>query len=224
VRSSAEIPLVVLFGGGVESTTLVKQFLSEGETVWPIYACWGLRWEECELSFSRRFCEANACARLLPLAVIRHARQDVMDDHWAITGVGIPRAGDPSSSLEIPMRNLTLLIGAAARASYLPELRLVMGTTADNHFRDGTREFFDSCERLLSIELGKQVSILTPLLGMDKTQVIRHADPEGLALSFSCLHPRNGLHCGTCYKCGRRQHAFRKAGVADPTVYVNTVS
>jgi 7-cyano-7-deazaguanine synthase len=215
---------VVLFGAGVESTTLVKRFLAEGEAVWPVYQHWGLRWEDCELLYARNFCRASACGRLHPLAEVRLPHRDVLGGHWAVTGDRVPRAGDPPQSLEIPSRNLSLLATAAARLAHLPELRLVMGTTADNHFRDGTREFFDACARLLSLQSGRPVSVLTPLLGADKAQVIRQADREALALSFSCLDPRDDLHCGLCYKCGRRRAAFREAGVDDPTLYALATS
>ena len=222
MTSSNQVPLVVLFGGGVESTSLVKRFLVEGKSVWPVHVSWGLQWEESERRHARRFCHASACDRLTPLLEVRYTPQDVMKDHWAVTGRNIPRAGDPSGCLEIPMRNVTLLLTVAARVAHLPELRLVMGTTADNHFRDGTREFFDACERLLSLEFGRPVRVLTPLLHADKVQVIRHADRDALALSFSCLGPRNDRHCGVCYKCGRRQEAFRLAGVEDPTTYATS--
>jgi 7-cyano-7-deazaguanine synthase len=53
----------------------------------------------------------------------------------------------------------------------------------------------------------------------DKIQIIRAADPDALALSFSCLDPRGDLHCGACYKCGRRKAAFHDASVKDPTIY-----
>ena len=54
-------------------------------------------------------------------------------------------SGRPQS-LEIPLRNLSLLTTAAAHFAHLPELHLAMGTTADNHFSDGSRAFFDACE------------------------------------------------------------------------------
>jgi 7-cyano-7-deazaguanine synthase len=216
------VPLVVLFGAGVESTMLVKCFLDEGRTVWPVYQHWGLRWEDCELAHARRFCDVFACERLRPLLEIRHAPGETMAGHWAITGVKIPRAGDPPLSLEIPVRNFTLLRTAASRFPELPELHLVMGTTADNHFSDGSRAFFDDCERRLTKETGRPVRVLTPLIRMNKTQVIREADPQALALSFSCLDPQDGLPCGVCYKCGRRQAAFREAAVPDPTIYANS--
>jgi 7-cyano-7-deazaguanine synthase len=218
VESPADVPFVLLFGAGIESTTLVRQLLAEGKTVAPVYQHWGLHWEDSELSYARRFCDANACERLVPLTVVRYSQREILGNHWAVTGLNLPRAGDPPTSLEIPVRNLTLLITAARSFSW-PELNLVMGTTADNHFRDGSRAYFDQCARLLSLEFGKPVRILTPLIGLNKTDVIRISDRETLSLSFSCLDPRNNLHCGGCYKCGRRKSAFRAAGVDDPTVY-----
>jgi 7-cyano-7-deazaguanine synthase in queuosine biosynthesis len=62
-----DLPLIVLFGAGIESTTLVKKFLADGEVVWPVHEHWGLRWDDCELRYARRFCAKNACERLHPL-------------------------------------------------------------------------------------------------------------------------------------------------------------
>ena len=42
-----------------------------------------------------------------------------------------------------------------------------------------------------------------------------------LGLTFSCIAPERGLHCGGCNKCAERQEAFRDAGMADPTRYVH---
>jgi 7-cyano-7-deazaguanine synthase len=212
---------VVLLGGGIESTLLVKQLLRSGVPVLPMHVRCGLRWEDCEALYIRRFCQANACAGLLPLVEIEAACAELLEGHWSVTGSRIPRAGDAPSSLEIPERNWTLLDTVARRLPDLTELHLVLGTTADNSYSDGTRGFFDGCERTLTAQLGKPVRIETPLIRADKSQVIRQADRETLALSFSCIDPQNDRHCGRCYKCGRRRAAFRKAGVDDPTIYAN---
>jgi hypothetical protein len=37
VGSVDRFPLVILFGGGIESTTLTKRFLAEGRLVLPVY-------------------------------------------------------------------------------------------------------------------------------------------------------------------------------------------
>lgn len=215
----AGTPVAVMLGGGVESTALVRRYLAMGETVVPVHVRCGLIWDDCEAEFVRRFLAANAGAGLKPLIEISIPLHDFLGDHWAVTGRGIPGSSAPSSDLEIPLRNLTLLSFAVHRLRQLPALSLAMGTTADNCYRDGSRAYFDKCEDVLAVEAGHPVKILTPLIGLHKTDVIRQSDRETLALSFSCVNPRNGRHCGVCIKCGRRQAAFATAGVDDPTIY-----
>jgi 7-cyano-7-deazaguanine synthase len=210
-----------MLGGGVESTTLVRRFLDEGRGVVPVHVHCGLVWDDCETRSVRQFCAAVAAPALAPLVEIRLPLAGFLPGHWAVTGIHVPRAGAPSADLEIPLRNLTLLSFALHALSPRDGLALALGTTADNCYRDGSRVYFDKCEELLSLEAGRPVKVLTPLIGLNKTQVIREADPATLAFSFSCVNPQGELHCGQCIKCGRRQSAFRSAGVVDPTVYAN---
>jgi 7-cyano-7-deazaguanine synthase len=216
-------PVAVLLGGGVESTALVRRFLAEGRHVIPIHVHCGLIWDDCESRYVRRFCEACAAASLAPLIEIRLPLHDFLQPHWAVTGRDVPRAGDSSADLEIPLRNLTLLSFALHRLKPAGDVALALGTTADNCYRDGSRAYFDKCEELLSLETGRQVKVLTPLIELRKPEVIRGCDAATLALSFSCVKPCDGLHCGTCIKCGRRQAAFKAAGVSDPTVYLTSL-
>lgn len=212
-------PVVVLLGGGVESTALVMQLLGAGRTVVPVHVHCGLVWDDCESEFVRRFCRANSSSLLHPLIEFRVPLADWLGDHWAITGRDIPRDGDDGGELEIPLRNLTLIGLTLPKVAHLQPRQFALGTTADNSFCDGTREYFDRAQELLSLEAGCPVEILTPYLGMTKEDVLLATDAEILALSFSCIDPRNGRHCGLCLKCGRRRRAFVAAGINDPTDY-----
>jgi 7-cyano-7-deazaguanine synthase len=214
-------PVAVLLGGGVESTALVRRFLDEGRRVVSVHVHCGLIWDDCESRYVRRFCAAVAAPALAPLVEIRLPLGGFLPGHWAVTGRNVPRAGASSADLEIPLRNLTLLSFALHAVQRDEPAALALGTTADNCYRDGSRAYFDKCEELLGLEAGRPVKVLTPLIGLGKTQVIRGADPAILALSFSCVDPQGDVHCGQCIKCGRRQAAFRAAGVPDPTVYAN---
>jgi 7-cyano-7-deazaguanine synthase len=212
-------PVAVLLGGGVESTALVRRFLAEGRPVVPVHLHCGLIWDDCESAWVRRFCKAVGTPALEPLVEIRLPLADFLRGHWAVTGLNVPRAGALSADLEIPLRNLTLMSFALHRLNPRQGFALALGTTADNCYRDGNRTYFDKCEELLSLEAGRPIQVLTPLIGLHKTQVIQESDAATLALSFSCVDPQVGVHCGQCIKCGRRQSAFRAAGVADPTIY-----
>lgn len=221
MNSSDALPVVVLLGGGVESTRLVRDFLEAGRTVVPLHVSCGLIWDACESEYVRRFLAARKCERLQPLIEVEISLAGFLGQHWAVTGENVPSAQAKSAELEIPLRNLLLLGLAVHRLRHLPGYELALGTTADNSYRDGSREYFDQCERVLGMEAGHAVRILTPLIGLHKAEIIRSSDRETLAASFSCVNPREGRHCGRCIKCGRRREAFREAGVADPTVYVS---
>lgn len=214
-------PVVVLLGGGIESTALVVQLLAEGRQVIPVHANCGLIWDDCESEFVRRFCRAQDSPSLLPLIEFRVSLADWMGEHWAVTGKGVPRDGAGGCELEIPLRNLTLLGLALTKVNYLQPTQLAMGTTAENSFRDGSREYFDRAQELLSLEVGRSVEIITPYLHLTKPDVIRLMDTDTLALSFSCVDPLDGRHCGRCIKCGSRRRAFLSAGVQDPTDYAS---
>ena len=222
MNSPDDAPVVVLLGGGIESTRLVRDFLNAGRSVVPLHVSCGLIWDACETEHVRRFLAAQESPRLRPLIEVEISLAGFLGNHWAVTGKHVPRADSTSAELEIPLRNLLLLGLAVHRLRHLPQYDLALGTTADNSYCDGNREYFDRCEAVLSLEAGHPLRILTPLIGLHKTDVIRGSDEATLAMSFPCVEPRDGRHCGVCIKCGRRKAAFREAGVADPTLYASS--
>jgi 7-cyano-7-deazaguanine synthase len=211
--------VVVLAGGGIETAALIPRLLAAGAGVIPLHVRCGLRWEVHESAALRRCCARLRQPGLEPIVEIEYSLRDVLAAHWGMSGDGIPRKDDDPGRLEIPLRNITLLTAAAIRFRGLTDLVLATGTTADNHFGDGSRAFFDACELLLGMATRRRVRVLTPFIHLTKTQIIQQSDVEALAASWSCVDPRGNQHCGRCIKCGRRQAAFAAAGVADPTTY-----
>ena len=101
--------------------------------------------------------------------------------------------------------------------------RIALGLLSGNPFPDATSDFLSSMTRALSLGLNHALEVATPLAQMHKDDVIRLGVELGapLELSLSCMNPAPGdLHCGACSKCRERQHAFRDAGVHDPTHYL----
>jgi 7-cyano-7-deazaguanine synthase len=70
---------------------------------------------------------------------------------------------------------------------------------------------------------GPELEIICPFAGMNKRAVMQLGLNCPLELSFSCISPTDGHHCGTCNKCAERQAAFECAGLRDPTSYANLV-
>src|SRR6478736_3489681 len=94
---SNPVPVVVMLGGGVESTKLVRDFLEAGTTVIPLHISCGLIWDACESEHIHRFLKAQNSPLLQPLIEFSVSLAGFLGNHWAVTGKQVPAADDPSS-------------------------------------------------------------------------------------------------------------------------------
>jgi 7-cyano-7-deazaguanine synthase len=67
--------------------------------------------------------------------------------------------------------------------------------------------------------IGGSVRIERPYGALHKVDVMRRGRAFPLALTFSCIDPKDGAHCGRCNKCQERRRAFEDADMRDPTAY-----
>jgi len=65
-----------------------------------------------------------------------------------------------------------------------------------------------------------QIELITPVIGMKKSQIIRWGQELGapLHLTWSCYRGEEAA-CGSCDSCLLRLRAFAEVGVDDPIVY-----
>jgi len=70
----------------------------------------------------------------------------------------------------------------------------------------------------------KEVSISTPMIQMDKPEVIKLGEELGVPFdkTWSCVSPQPMIehHCGVCIQCSSRKKAFGESQVNDPTKYL----
>lgn len=210
--STAE--LRILFSGGIESAVLMGEAVRAGLKPIPVYVSTGTRWENRELESAKLYLDSLQIG-LSDSMVIRESIPGKIEEHWAYNGTSYPLAEEDVQMLRIPGRNETLLREAVSFGRDDNEVILAIGTTADNPFKDGDRQFFDKMETALSMERGEHVTILTPLEGLKKSDVINRGKGFPLGLTLSCIAPLDGGACGDCIKCGSRAAAFSEAGVID---------
>ena len=214
---------------------MVAELACRHRQVYPVFIREGLIWERSELSRLRRFLRAVTTSPsagqprrrfatiIQPLAVLRLPIADLYGAHWSITGHRVPDAKTPDQAVYLPGRNLLLLSEAAVFCTRHCVGTIALGSLGHNPFADATPKFFRDFSRAASVALGHRLRIITPFRTLTKIQVVRRGARLDLPLhlSFSCLSPRRGLHCGRCNKCAERQRAFRKAGVEDKTGYTS---
>ena len=213
----------VLLSGGLDSTVLLALERRDRGDVLPIHVRSGFAWEAAEGRAIDRLLTHEALTRLFPLRTIDVDMRDVYPaPHWAVAGQP-PGFDTPDEDVYLEGRNIILLSKAAVLCARLHVPRIALGLLANNPFPDATSDFLSAMTRALSLGLNHALEIATPLAQMHKEDVIRLGVELGapLELSVSCMNPAPGdLHCGACSKCRERQHAFRDAGVHDPTHYL----
>lgn len=216
---------VVLFSGGIDSTTVLYWALERYETVLPLTIDYGQR-HRVEVRLAGRLCRRLGLRR----TVLRIGLRPIGGSALTDPAIALPRLaadadlppGPPSTY--VPFRNGIFLAVAAAWA----EARGVTDIVAGFHVQDSpdypdTRpEFVRAMERAVNLgtaaAFGRpKMRIRAPLLGLSKSGIIR----AGLALGadYSCsVSCYAGLErpCGTCSSCRLRARAWKDLGREDP--------
>ncbi len=211
--------IAILLSGGLDSCILLGDLLRQGEQVYPLYVRASLVLEDAELAAARRFVSAVAQPRLAGLVVLHSPVDDVYGSHWSITGEAVPDAASPDEAVYLPGRNAILVLKAGLWCQLHGIPRLALGVLGSNPFGDAVPAFFEHLESALRLATGVPLAVVRPFAGLTKVQVMQRGQHLPLELTFSCIAPQAGLHCGRCNKCAERQAAFRAAGLEDRTRY-----
>ena len=220
-------PAVVLFSGGLDSSTCLAIAKEEGFAPHALSVRYGQRHEH-ELRAAERVAQALE----VPLKTVSldlraiggsalTAELEVPKD--APIGRGIPVT-------YVPARNTVLLALALGYAETLDAQDLYLGVNAIDYsgYPDCRPAFVEAFETLANLATAAAVEgraryrVHAPLLHSSKAQIVRRAAALGvpLALTHSCYDPDlQGRACGRCDSCRLRAQGFAEAGVPDPTVY-----
>lgn len=209
--------LAVLTSGGLDSAILLGVSLREYPTVYPLYIREGLHYEATELRYLRRYLRAVKAAQ--PLRVLHLPVTDLYGEHWSITGRKVPSHATPDEAVYLPGRNVLFLAKAMVWCHLHEVPAVALGSLGTNPFPDATPKFFAGFEKVVNQGIGGNVEIRLPFGGMKKKDVMHLGRDLPLELSFSCIDPKDGIHCGKCNKCYERRQAFADAGMVDPTRY-----
>jgi 7-cyano-7-deazaguanine synthase len=209
----------LLLSGGIDSAVLLSQLLARGWQVVPFYVRTGCVWQREELLATERFLTRAAQPNLLNLVVLDMPLGDLYGEHWSISGFDVPDDRSPDDAVFLPGRNPLLLIKPAIWCRLHGIGHLTLATLANNPFPDATPDFFARFEEMLHEAVGGQLQIARPFEHLTKDRVLDMGRGLPLELTFSCLSPVDGLHCGHCNKCAERRRAFAEAGIDDLTRY-----
>jgi 7-cyano-7-deazaguanine synthase len=129
----------------------------------------------------------------------------------------------------VPFRNAHFLSVGVSWAEALSASEIYVGAVAEDSsgYPDCRPEYYEVFQNLIRVGTRPetQIEIVTPVIGLKKSQIIRKSIELGapLHLTWSC-YQNNEEACGVCDSCLLRLRAFSEAGVLDPIPYRRVAS
>ncbi len=195
---------LVLFSGGVDSSTLLAREVKEGFEVVPLHIDYGQRGALRE----RLNCEAQASGHGLALEVLDASS----------LGRGFRQRARKDRDIPFPHRNLVILAIAVSYAHERYCTRICLSINRDDtEDHPAATEAFIESFRATAATLDKRFEIATPLIALRKHEVVLLGASLGVDFSktYSCFLGGE-RHCGSCGQCIVRRNAFSRAGIIEP--------
>lgn len=223
----AEKKAVVLYSGGLDSTTCMAIAISEGFAPYAVSFSYGQR-HSVELELAKKNARAmGAVDHLIIEFDYRKVGGSALTSDAAVPKDGV---GEDIPITYVPARNTIFLSFALGWAEVLGARDIFIGVNALDYsgYPDCRPEYIASFEKMANLATkagieGHGFRIHTPLISLTKAEIIRKGLELGVdyALTHSCYDPTpEGLSCGLCDSCRLRLKGFAEAGLQDPAGYV----
>ena len=217
---------VVLFSGGLDSTTVLVYALKQGYDVYPLTFSYGQR-HAIEIKQSEKTLEKYGLLNrqtifsidLTPFVNCSLINKDLEVPEFAENRI---------PSTYVPSRNLIFLSVASGFAETLGAEKIFIGVNSVDYsgYPDCRPEFVDAFNKTIAVGTKQGVEsgieVVAPILNMSKKEIIELGMSLGVdySLTHSCYNPTaDGLSCGVCDSCRLRLEGFRQAGFEDPLNY-----
>ncbi len=216
---------VVLLSGGLDSATCLAVARDQGYACHTMAVDYGQR-HRAELTASEKLSRAMGAVdhKVLHIDLRQIGGSALTDD------IDVPQQREQGIPVTyVPARNTIFLSMALAYAETLDAQRIFIGVNQVDYsgYPDCRPEFIQAFENLAQLATkagveGRPITIETPLLTLNKAQIIRLGHDLGVdySLTVSCYQADvHGRACGRCDSCHYRKKGFAEAGIADPTPY-----
>lgn len=218
---------VLLYSGGLDSTTSMAIARAEGFEIFAISFSYGQRHKH-ELTVARQ--NAKKMGATEHLVVEFDLR--LMGGSALTSAIDVPKqgVGDGIPVTYVPARNTIFLSFALGWAEVLGASDIFIGVNALDYsgYPDCRPEYISAFENMANlatkagVEGRSQFKIHAPLINLSKADIIRRGVELGVdyALTHSCYDPAPaGISCGLCDSCRLRLKGFAEAGLVDPLEY-----
>ncbi|MGB8473701.1 MAG: 7-cyano-7-deazaguanine synthase QueC [Candidatus Acidiferrum sp.] len=228
---------VVLLSGGMDScvcAAIARERHGAGN-ISLLHAGYGQRTQERERQAFDAIADFYGVGKRL-IVQLDHFRaiggSALTDQNIAVPENELGAAGAHGSTIPVtyvPFRNAHFLSVAVSWAEAIGARAVYIGAVAEDSsgYPDCRAEYYKVFQELVRVGTRPetQIEIVTPVIAMKKSEIIRRAMELGapLHLTWSCYQNEDKA-CGVCDSCLLRLKAFEEAGVPDPIAYRLAVS
>ena len=219
---------VILLSGGLDSTTVLAITKSQG------YECYALSFDYGQKQKS----ELNSAIEIAKSYQVKEHRimkvslSDIGGSALTDKCINIPdykkSSGIPVTY--VPARNTIFLSLALAWSEIMGSNDIFIGVNSVDYsgYPDCRPEYIEAFEKMANLAtknavMGKKITIHTPLIYLNKVEIIGEGQKLGVDYSktITCYRANDfGEACGRCDACELRKIGFKNAGFVDPTKYV----
>lgn len=216
----AEKDSVIIFSGGLDSTTLLYE--ERRRVALAVTFDYGSNHAAREVAAARTICARVGVEHL----VIDLTFMGRYFTSSLLSGADAVPEGDYDDenmkSTVVPFRNGIMLSVACGLAESRGLTRVLIANHGGDHaiYPDCRRPFIEAMDAAMRAGTYVGVRVAAPYTDLSKADIVRRGAALGIdyGLTYSC-YKGGEKHCGRCGTCSERREAFRLAGVPDPTVY-----
>lgn len=212
--------IILIFSGGMDSTTLLYKLLAEKNEVKTISFNYGQR-HKLELEKAAETCKKLKIEhKIIDISFIK----DLVSNS-ALTGeIEVPEGHYAAENMKltvVPNRNMimaSIAIGYAVNEEFDA---IALGVHAGDHqiYPDCREEFIVKLKDIALIANFRSIQVLAPFLKIDKGDIAKIG--KELQVDYSSTltcYKGTEIPCGKCGSCTERIEAFQKADLIDPLV------
>ncbi len=217
------ISSIVLFSGGIDSTTVLYWAKKNLERVCALTFFYG-QTHSIEIEMAKKIAEREGIEQIvLNVDLSQIGGSSLTDRKIEIEDVKLEELEERIPSTYVPFRNGIFISLAAAVAEVMDCENIVVGfhSLDSQNYPDTSKNFVSAMENAINTgtragKLGKKISILAPLIRMKKEEIIKFGLEMGTDYSYSISCYRgNEIPCMRCPTCRIRESAWKSLGIED---------
>ena len=204
---------ILIYSGGLDSTTLLYKLLKAGDTVMCLSFDYGQRHKK-ELRAAKKICaRLKIPHKIIDISIVK----DLMQGSALTSRIKVPEGHYQAKSMRrtvVPNRNMIFISLAIAAAVSMRFDRVALAVHAGDHaiYPDCRPVFIKAMNAAAKIANYKKIRVYAPFLKLTKREIAK----IGVRLrvpfqdTWTCYKGQS-RPCGKCGACRERQEALREA-------------